>query len=440
MLTVRAGVVAHETTVVPNGTGTAHLSPAGWRGNWYAAIARRAVRYSVTAAWDRTKATRRGTHTLTIGGSVAARRMNGSLTENPVSVENAEGRVVRRIDFGEGSSIRARDARLGAWVRDVWRAGDRVEIDGGVRLDGNTGIDDTAPSVRTGIRYALDASQLTVLKAGAGSFVGTLPLAVQAFAGYPNRLDRSFDSASGSMIRELQLQPAVEALQLPRAVAASVHIEHQFSANLDAQVGVTARRSDRLATLDVPVEGGLMPVRSNGRSTYRELLVSVRRTWNNEQQLFLSYVRSAARGELNDFVALFQTLDAPLLRPGGMSRTSADARNRWIAWGTANFPRRIVVSPVVEVRSGFPYSVLDQRYGYFDRPNGSEFPIFIAMDLVAYKTVTVKKRSADVGIQLFNVTNHFNPRDVYAVSGAPRYGDFTNSVGPILRGFMMLKW
>ena len=43
-------------------------------------------------------------------------------------------------------------------------------------------------------------------------------------------------------------------------------------------------------------------------------------------------------------------------------------------------------------------------------------------------------------IQLFNATNHFNPRDVYAVVGAPQWGRFANSVGPILRGFMMLKW
>jgi hypothetical protein len=52
----------------------------------------------------------------------------------------------------------------------------------------------------------------------------------------------------------------------------------------------------------------------------------------------------------------------------------------------------------------------------------------------------VKRRSADLGIQLFNATNHFNPRDVHAVVGAPRLGEFANSVPTILRGFMMLKW
>jgi len=59
---------------------------------------------------------------------------------------------------------------------------------------------------------------------------------------------------------------------------------------------------------------------------------------------------------------------------------------------------------------------------------------------VVYKTFTAKGRSADVGFQLFNLTNHQNYRDVYPVTNAPRYGTFANSVGPILRGYFLLKW
>jgi hypothetical protein len=63
----------------------------------------------------------------------------------------------------------------------------------------------------------------------------------------------------------------------------------------------------------------------------------------------------------------------------------------------------------------------------------------VATDIVVYKTFTVRKWSADLGVQVFNLTNHHNPRDVYPVIGAPRFGQFTNSVGPILRGYMLLK-
>ena len=64
----------------------------------------------------------------------------------------------------------------------------------------------------------------------------------------------------------------------------------------------------------------------------------------------------------------------------------------------------------------------------------------MATDLIVYRNFTVRNRSADLGIQLFNSTSHNNPRDVYPVVGSARFGDFTNSVGAILRGFMLLKW
>jgi hypothetical protein len=440
VLTIKVGVVGHNTTVSPNGSGVARLSPAGWQGNWFATIDRRAIRYSAAASWDHTTATRTGMHAVTIGSSITPRRLSGSVLENTLAVENAAGETVRTIDFAGASSIAARDARIGAWLRDVWHAHERLEIDAGARVDANTKVGGTAPSARAGVRYALDRAGLTVLKAGVGRFVGMIPLAVQAFGGYPARVDRSIDPQTRETVREIHLRPVVGRLRLPHAVAASIQVERQLTPSLDAQIGVTSRHSAELATLHVPVDGGEMPVQSIGGSRYRELQLSMRRTWKNDQQLFVSYVRSYALGELNDFAALFQTLDAPLLRPGGMARTPTDARNRWITWGTFNLPRRVVVSPVVEIRSGFPFSAFDERYGYFERPNDRDFPRFMAIDVVAYKTFTVRKRSADLGIQLFNATNHFNPRDVYPVAGAPQYGRFANSVGPILRGFMLLKW
>jgi len=119
---------------------------------------------------------------------------------------------------------------------------------------------------------------------------------------------------------------------------------------------------------------------------------------------------------------------------------SGDARDRVLVWGTFNLSHRVVVSPVTEWRSGFPYAAQDSRYIYAGSPNSRSFPSFMATDMVVYKTFTVRNRSADVGAQIFNLTNHWNPRDVYAVMGAPRAGEFTNSVGPILRGYMLLKW
>jgi hypothetical protein len=105
-----------------------------------------------------------------------------------------------------------------------------------------------------------------------------------------------------------------------------------------------------------------------------------------------------------------------------------------------NLPLGLVASPVMEWHSGFPYSAVDDRYFYHGEPNRGSFPAFMSVDVIAFKTVAYRHRGADIGVQLFNATNHNNPRDVYPVISAPRFGTFANSVGPIVRGFMTIKW
>jgi hypothetical protein len=438
VFTIQLGVLSDVANLTPNGSGSSRLSPAGWQGNGFSTVSRRAVRYITMATWERVTMVAGHRHDFTFGGEVAARRLRGHVAEGPVVVSDADGRTVRTIEFGPPSAISAQDRPVGLALRDVWQVSDRTQVDAGVRVD-HSRHGGGAPSARLGVRYALDASGVTVLKAAYGSFVGGLPLAVPAFGGSPARVDRWFDPNSGDLVSEVTWRPMVGRLRLPRAIAGTIGVERQLFPGLDAQVALTNRRSSRLATLNVSRASGDIAVESTGRGRYREAQVSVRRTWAQEQQLFVSYVRSYGKGELNDFAAVFQNLDAPLVQPGAVSWLSSDARDRILVWGTFNLPRRVVISPVTEWRSGFPYSALDPRYLYAGAPNGRRFPSFVATDIVVYKTFTVRKRSADLGVQVFNLTNHRNPRDTYPVVGAPRFGQFTNSVGPILRGYMLLK-
>ena len=439
VLTVQAGVLSHDTTARPNGSGTSYLTPSGWRGNWFANVDRTASRYSAKAVWEHLSTLRGRSHDVSLAGEIAARRLSGSVEEGPIVVLDVDGRVTRRVEFGPASAVHARDVPFGAAVRDVWQASSRATIDMGVRYDGGSGHAPATPSARAGLRYALDNEAVTVVKAGLGMFVATVPLAAEAYENYPTRIETDIDPATGEATGSLVFNPAFDAIRLPRATTLTLSIERQLTPRLDAQLAFTRRETTHIATLRVPADGGLMPVRSDGSSTYRDLELSVRRRWDGDQQIFVSYVRAAGRGEFNDFSTLFQSLAVPVLQRAGVTRTPTDARDRLIAWGTVNLPLRIVVSPVTEWRSGFPYTVVDQRYVAVEA-NKRSFPPFMATDLIVYKTFTVKKRSADIGFQLFNATNHFNPRDVYAVLGAPEWGRFANSVGPILRGFLMLKW
>ena len=381
LLTIRAGALSHDSSIRQNGNGPARLSSAGWHDNWFARVTRTAVRYSLGVALEKTLATPHGTHELSTAIGVRARRLTGSVSEDPVVVDNERGDTVRTVRFGPSSSLAARDWPYEIAVRDLWRVNGRFQVDAGVRVDGINRYG-ALPSARGGVRYALDEAGITVIKAGVGNFVGKIPLAVPAFSGYPTRTELIVDEGTERR-RARVFQPTVDRLRMPNAFAVTVQLERQIRRGLDAQFGFTRRRSSRLATVEVPDEGGALSVRSDGRSSYEEFQVSARQVWAKNQQVFVSYVRSSARGELNDFMTLFTGFDQPLLQRGGMSRLSADARHRWLAWGTVNAPLGLVISPVMEWHSGFPYSTLDSRYFYLGEPDQESFPAFMAVDMIA---------------------------------------------------------
>jgi hypothetical protein len=441
VVTTRVGALFRSSEVSPNGTAPASLlTPDGWNSNWFARGERDTSRYMVSTTIDRPVTVAGSAHVISVTGEASTTRLSGSIGERPVQVYATSGSLVRQVTFGPAATVHATDALLALAFRDVWHIGQRAQLESGVRVDGTVRAG-TSPSARVGLRYALDESGRTVLKTGVGTFVGALPLASVAFADYPVRTDTWYDEDTGDIAKQIVLTPSPGHLALPQAITATIGIEREIAPGLDVQGILTWRDSKNLPTLNVPLDSGEIRVDSIGTSSYREFQVSVRRTLSHDQMIFASYVRSLSIGELNEFSTVFQgVMDTPLVQPGGLARTINDAHDRVLAWGTVNLPYRTVISPVTEWRSGFTYSAQSSRYTYVGVPNTRTFPSFFSTDLVAYKTVTYKTRSADFGVQIFNLLNRYNPRDVFPVIDEPRFGQFTNSVGRIVRGYMLIKW
>jgi hypothetical protein len=227
---------------------------------------------------------------------------------------------------------------------------------------------------------------------------------------------------------------------LPRADGVSFDIEHRLSPRLDIQASVRQRVGSHLPTVIVPEGSGAMTLSSGGTSTYRELQLSVRRQWAGDAQTFVSYVRSSSEGDSNDFGTIYTSLTTPLVQPGALAPTPGDVPHRVRGWATFDLPRRIVVSPSLEWRTGFPYSTLRIDRTNAASPNDARFPSYFQVDVTVFKTFDVYGRMMDLGIQVFNATNHFNPRDVIPVRGSTRYGELTNSVGATLGGYMQVRW
>jgi len=438
-LTLRFGVLSHDSETGPNGGGQAEITPAGWSGGYFSTAARTASRIEGSASWQRRVRTSAGTHEVTLQTSVQSERLDGTVAESPVEIHDTAGALVRTIRFGAPTAIAASDRSFSVAARDLWRVSERLELDAGLREDWSA-LGGSAPSGRVGFRFGSRETGATVIKGGIGEFVGTVPLEVPAFAGFPVRFDQEVAPTGTPLPGTTMLRPAVAPLSLPRAFAANARVEREIAPGWDAVVGVVVRDASRSATLDVNAAEGTLLVSSTGRSTYRSVEATVRRTWGEGDQVLVSYTRSLARGDLNDFSSLFARGDVEVLQPGGVARLATDAPHRLLAWGTVTLPAGFSIAPAVDWHSGFPYSTVDARQAYFGAPNSHSYPAFFSLDVVLYKTLTIHRRRVKANVQVFNVTNHFNPRDVFNTLGGPEFGTFTNSVGPTVRGDIAVIW
>ena len=442
LLTLRVGLMNHRTNIQPAGTGDAVLRPDGWHQNWFAAVDTSGTRPSAAITWDRSGLSARGSHTISVTGDAQYRTMSSVVRHEAIRIEDDLGRLTRSIDFAPAlRPIATDDARAGAGVRDLWNVNPRLQLDLDLRLDLDEGASGLIPSPRIGLRYDLDADSRTTLKASAGRFVGRPPLGAQAFSQFPARFDRSFDAATGGLLTSNTYQPVTRDLQLPRADGIALEIEHRIRPGLEAQAAVRLRKGTALPTVMVGPAGGEAVLASTGGSEYREFQISMRQVWSAEAQLFVSYVRAASRAESNDFGSTFTNLDAPLLEPNDSESPGiADVPHRLRAWSTFTLPHRVAISPAVDWRSGFPYSAQDIHRHYVGGFNTERLPTYFAVDLTAFKTVDVFKRKMDLGLQVFNLTNHFNPRDAISVVDSPRFKELTNNPGVTLGGYMQVRW
>jgi hypothetical protein len=122
--------------------------------------------------------------------------------------------------------------------------------------------------------------------------------------------------------------------------------------------------------------------------------------------------------------------EQPVIRPNVDGIRPSDVPNRLVAWGTFRLPFALVLGPVVDVHTGFPYSKVDERQNYVGLPNGQRFATFFSLDFQTYRDfhmppgLHLGSRKIRLGFYMLNVTNHGNFNSVYNNVTSPRVGEF----------------
>jgi hypothetical protein len=421
------------------------LTPTGNAGNYFAKQNRSAVRLSGLSTFSFAPINRWGVHHWKVGTYVAASNEDGHVDENPVDIRDQTGVLNERINFSRPRDFELSDVETNFFVQDHWIVHSRFSLDLGSRVESQqvSGAYRVAP--RVGFAWTPFEGQQTTIRGGAGYFYDRVPLNVYCFNKYPDQIQTFFDAngdvTAGPFVylntlgqvmvhRPFLFQKPQDGNFSPRSTTWMIQIEQPVSPRLKVRTGYMQSLSDGLTIIspvapDPATNVGAYLLSGSGTSHYRQFETTARVRMTDKQELFFSYVRSKGRGDLNDFANFVGTFPVPVVRANQYGNLPADLPNRFLAWGLVELPARFRIAPVIEYRSGFPYSSIDAARQYVGIPNESRFPQFLSIDSRFSKDIQVNpKYAVRFSVAGFNLTNHFNPEVVHNNVADPVYGYF----------------
>ena len=92
---------------------------------------------------------------------------------------------------------------------------------------------------------------------------------------------------------------------------------------------------------------------------YWELELTGRYLGGSRRDLTVLYVRSRGSADLNNYDQFYGNLRNPIIRPNEHNLIPTDVPHRVVVRGTVGLPDGWDLAPVVEIRSGFPWSAVD---------------------------------------------------------------------------------
>lgn len=446
LLESRFSVTNFDSAVWGRGTGAMIIGPAGNSGSYFAEQHRFAQRISGASSYSFAPLDRLGSHHFKVGGYSAWSDHTGDRFSHTIEIVNAEGAEMVRVSFPRPThSFEVDDIEKSFFGQDHWIITPRFAVDMGLRTEAQqiSGAFRVAP--RIGLAWTPFSGLGTVIRGGAGLFYDRVPLNVYGFNRYPNREVTFYDGQGNVSLGPFLFlntlgqnrvrfpfvsQRPVDGNFSPRSQVWSIQLEHPVTRYLRLRATFLSNISDGLVTLvrvppDPETNLGAYLLQGTGQSRYRQFDVMAQLKLRTDRELFASYTQSRARGDLNDFGKFLGTVPVPVIPENAYGTLSADLPHRLLAWGVFRLTKTIQAAPVIEYRSGFPYSELTASQQYYGIPNSHRYPHFLSIDSRISKDIKINaKYSVRVSLASFNLTNHFNPEAVHPNVADPAFGYF----------------
>ncbi|MBV8728276.1 MAG: TonB-dependent receptor, partial [Acidobacteriia bacterium] len=379
-----------------------------------------------------------GAHQLKFGVDFERESFHEALLRHDYEVLRADNSVSRFVEFTGGPFDGRGNFEAAQYVQDHWTPREGLIVETGLRLEWNEIVRDFEIAPRFSVAWAPKFLANTKFSAGWGIYYDAISLE------WVRRQQNQASLATFFPPDAQPLGPVVtsfaindRALETPRYRTASFSVERKLPFSLFGRAGYVHRAGGDGFTFTPSNPMGALAqtgrvtywLNNSAHDRYDAFELNIRRTFAGRFEWFAGYTRSSTRTS----AAVNYSLENPVFALEAPGPYPWDTPNRFHMWGWAPLPNRILPRALrfvthetsavylVEYRTGFPFSVLDQNGFLVGNPNGARLPAYFDINLDFERKFRALHYLWAWRFGFNNLTNNGNPNYVNNVIGTPQF-------------------
>jgi hypothetical protein len=371
-----------------------------------------------------------GQHVIKLGTDLQLSHFDGASVNRPVLIRRLDGTLAERIEFGGATEQRVDGTEVAVFAQDRWRLNSRVTFELGLRLDRDAVVERVNWSPRAGVAISVLPEGQGIVRGGFGKFVQRTPLNVDAFPSYGSRTVSRFAADGAPIGGPVTFVNRIDGdLRTPEAEVGNVEWDQRFGRRFLVKIAYLGRRGSHEYILAPDAASGLLRLSSTGTSRYRELESTVRYLGGGRRDLTVSYVWARGTADLNNYDEFYGNLRNPIVRQNEHNLISTDVRHRLLLRGTIGLPGSWDFAPVLEIRSGFPWSAVDEFHDFVGpRNRAGRLPRVRTLDFSIARPWRFRTYRFRAGLKVYNLFGAAAERDIQNNVTSPFYGTAYNPI------------
>jgi hypothetical protein len=423
----------------PQGNLTYIVTPSSTSGNYFQTVSQQSQRWQLVGNVTTGALEFFGTHTISAGWNTASLRFSQQALRTQIDFQRADTSLSERATFSnpDGSSgpraFGISNSQLGGYAQDVWRPWKSFVFSLGMRTDWDHLIHENVMQPRIAMNWVPSEDGRMKFTVAWGKHYQPLNLSVLGQGSDQLRTDQFYNPPAactpvpgcfppvpipaGLPVVTSFVAPLNE-LQQPRSYNTTAEWQERLFESTFVGASFLLRESRDGFAWETQPSGGRLVLHNNRQDRYVSGEVWIRHAFGDNAQIDVDYTRSrASSNEVFD-----PNLAMLVLAPQQAGPLAWDAPNRIVSSGWTPIPFwGLLLSGFFEYRTGFPFSVVNERQQVDGAPNSRRFPQYLSLNIGLEKKFQFRGHEWAVRVTGVNITGHRNPDSVVNNEDAVNY-------------------